>query len=71
MDSSFPARRQHRFGCDARGRFETGAEGGHRPGTTGEIGMTCPVAVREGQRFEAFERKRPVGSGVVLPRAPG
>lgn len=52
-------------------RFETDAEGGHRPGTTGEIGMTCPVAVSEGQQFEAFERKRPVGSGVVLPRAPG
>lgn len=48
-------------------RFVVNSEGGHKPGTTGEIGMTCPVPVNEGQRFKAYERKRLVGSGVVLP----
>lgn len=49
-------------------RFVTKEEGGHRPGTTGEIGMTCPIALTEGQMFEAFERERPIGKGVILPR---
>lgn len=47
-------------------RFVVNTEGGHKPGTTGEIGMTCPLPVTEGQRFMAFERKRPIGGGVVL-----
>lgn len=47
--------------------FYTEADGGHRPGTTGEIGMSCPVTLVAGQSFEAFERNRPIGRGVVLP----
>lgn len=49
-------------------RFVVDTQGGHKPGTTGPIGMTCPIAVTEGQRFLAYERQRPIGSGVVLPR---
>ncbi|MFN4295352.1 MAG: hypothetical protein ACK4FB_00795 [Brevundimonas sp.] len=39
--------------------------GGVAPGTTRRITLTCPVPLREGQTFEAFERDRPVGTGVV------
>jgi translation elongation factor EF-Tu-like GTPase len=49
-------------------RFVVETEGGHRPGTTGEIGMTCPFALSVGQEFQAYERTRPIGSGIVLPR---
>lgn len=42
--------------------------GGVEPGTTRQIDLTCPTVVQEGQRFEAFERRRPIGTGVVLRR---
>lgn len=49
-------------------RFSVATSGGHQPGTTGQIGMTCPMAVKEGQVFTAYERKRLIGTGIVLPR---
>ncbi|MFC4254649.1 hypothetical protein GRI97_04380 [Altererythrobacter xixiisoli] len=45
--------------------FFTDINGGHRPGTTNPMRLVCPVAVREGQSFTAFERNRKVGTGVV------
>ncbi len=49
-------------------QFHTKAERGHLPGTTGEIGLICPVPLAEGQVFEAYERRRLIGRGVVLAR---
>lgn len=51
--------------------FSTKQKGGHKPGTTGTIGMTCPVAVTAGQAFTAYENRRPIGTGVVLPPLAG
>lgn len=48
-------------------RFVVETEGGHKPGTSGEIGMTCPIAITEGQNFIAHEGSRPIGTGVILP----
>ena len=39
--------------------------GGVEPGTTRDITLTCPVAVHEGQGLSAFERDRPIGTGIV------
>lgn len=49
--------------------FHVERDGGHRPGETGEIFLVCPIALREGQRFEAFERRRPIGTGTISPPA--
>ena len=57
-------------GAETTCRFVVETEGGHKPGTTGEIGMTCPLALTEGQTFIAYERGRPIGNGVILPRLP-
>src|SRR3546814_4364101 len=51
--------------------FFTEQEGGHKPGTVGEIGMTCPVTISVGQAFTAYERKRLIGRGVILPPLDG
>src|SRR3546814_6582221 len=49
--------------------FFTEQEGGHKPGTVGEIGMTCPATTSVGQAFTAYERKRLIGRGVKIGRA--
>ena len=51
--------------------FFTEQEGGHKPGTVGEIGMTCPATTSVGQAFTAYERKRLIGRGVILPPLDG
>src|SRR3546814_11648190 len=51
--------------------FFTEQEGGHKPGTVGEIGMTCPATTSVGQAFTAYERRRLIGRGVILPPLTG